>query len=434
MITKVVLKNFKCFGEPEKEIELKPLTIFVGPNGSGKSTVLQAIGLLAQSAKASHERSGLLWDGELVRLPSQKDMFHKRDAKLWLKIGLFMELDPESIAQRLGERKVERPPFIDWAQIEARRWPAGYSVEYCKDTDLYQHTLYLGDQLIAETTSHLTYRDRTSSSYHSSLKLPSLWPDREFLPKETGRILSGNLFKLRDITPAPPAPVAIVENLHKFFDILTECMSEKLSNAHYLHDERSPDLKLRAEILSSNKYQQVQKEIEKWVEVFGMEHLLAGLRREGLGADYIDPHFQVALDLNLAGYGSRQLLPVITDLFWAKPGSLIMVEEPEISLHPESQARLMEMFAESVSEGRQVIITTHSEILLLALPRAIEKLPAAKIAVYEFEKSSEGVSIKRLEVSEDGYIRGWVPSFTKAVSNLTEEWFEKVGRKVGDEE
>ncbi len=105
-----------------------------------------------------------------------------------------------------------------------------------------------------------------------------------------------------------------------------------------------------------------------------------------------------------------------------------MIEEPEISLHPDSQAHLAELFAESISEGKQIIITTHSEFLPLTLSIPIQKglLKTDDIAIYHVEKGLKGTFIKRLELTSKGYVKGWIPSFAELEERLLKEWMETV--------
>ena len=76
----------------------------------------------------------------------------------------------------------------------------------------------------------------------------------------------------------------------------------------------------------------------------------------------------------LSSSGATQILTVITQLFWAPTGSLLMIEEPEISLHPQAQVDVLEMFAEAIKQdNKQIIATTHSHILLQALGYVVHK-------------------------------------------------------------
>lgn len=69
----------------------------------------------------------------------------------------------------------------------------------------------------------------------------------------------------------------------------------------------------------------------------------------------------------MLSYGSSQLLPVIAQLAYSDPKSVILVEEPEMSLHPEYQRLLPALFGLAVLEGEQVLVTTHSNYFPLSL-------------------------------------------------------------------
>ena len=51
----------------------------------------------------------------------------------------------------------------------------------------------------------------------------------------------------------------------------------------------------------------------------------------------------------------------------ARPGDLLMVDEPELSLHPENQRRIARLFARLVNQGIRVFPTTHSDYLVKEL-------------------------------------------------------------------
>ncbi len=105
-----------------------------------------------------------------------------------------------------------------------------------------------------------------------------------------------------------------------------------------------------------------------------------------------------------------------------------MIEEPEISLHPESQVKLVEMFAEAIKDGKQIIITTHSSLLVLSLNRPIRKgvLKRDDVAIYDVTKTSKGTQVTPLELTDKGYIKGWIPSFKKVEQELMREWVQSL--------
>ena len=71
------------------------------------------------------------------------------------------------------------------------------------------------------------------------------------------------------------------------------------------------------------------------------------------------------------GYGISQILPVIVQGLLMRPGSLYMVQQPELHLHPDAQAGLADYFLYLASYGVRVMIETHSEYLLIRLRRRL---------------------------------------------------------------
>lgn len=108
-------------------------------------------------------------------------------------------------------------------------------------------------------------------------------------------------------------------------------------------------------------------------------------------------------------------------------GSLIMIEEPEISLHPKAQIDVLEMFDEAIKEDKQIISTTHSLFLMQAIGYGVQKgwLTSDQVGVYHIEKKKEtGIVAKQLKIKENGPIEGWIPSFSRVERKLVREWLK----------
>jgi hypothetical protein len=192
-------------------------------------------------------------------------------------------------------------------------------------------------------------------------------------------------------------------------------------------------LLLLAIIFGDRRHRMIADKIRTWAGRYGIGDLFAGLRGDDqVGSDYIDTEIKATLDLALASSGSKQILTVITQLFWAPEGSLLMIEEPEISLHPKAQIDVLEMFAEAIREdNKQIIATTHSTFLLQALGYAVLKgwLTPDQIAVYHVEKGQAGTTASLLPLDEKGNLTDWVPSFTEVERRLMREWAKTLPRK-----
>ena len=188
-----------------------------------------------------------------------------------------------------------------------------------------------------------------------------------------------------------------------------------------------------ATIFGQRTHQRAAGQIAKWASRFGVGELKAGLYGGNrTGSDYLDKELKAVLNLALSSSGTRQILTVITQLFWSPEGSLLMIEEPEISLHPQAQVDVLEMFAEVIKQdNKQIIATTHSHIMLQALGYAVHKgwLDVKDIAVYHIEKRKTGTKAKLLPLGKQGYIKGWVPSYTKVERQLLREWAKTLPRE-----
>ena len=79
------------------------------------------------------------------------------------------------------------------------------------------------------------------------------------------------------------------------------------------------------------------------------------------------PHNQPDIKLTLAESSStvRSLVDISFYLkHLAKQGDLLMIDEPELNLHPENQRKIARLFAMLVNAGIRVFITTHSDYII----------------------------------------------------------------------
>lgn len=86
--------------------------------------------------------------------------------------------------------------------------------------------------------------------------------------------------------------------------------------------------------------------------------------------------------------GTLRLLGLLAILLSPSPAPLICIDEPEMGLHPDAIQMLAELFVEA-SERTQLIVTTHSDVLVSALTEHAESVLVCE--------NNGGTRIKALE-------------------------------------
>lgn len=124
------------------------------------------------------------------------------------------------------------------------------------------------------------------------------------------------------------------------------------------------------------------------------------------------------------GIGISQVLPVVVAALDRK-SDFLMIEQPELHVHPGLQVSMGDLFVSQVQDGRKTfVLETHSEHLLLRLlrrireteekelPPGIDGLTPEQVSVNYVEQTEEGVRIRQLLISSDGDSLGeWPKGF-----------------------
>ena len=121
----------------------------------------------------------------------------------------------------------------------------------------------------------------------------------------------------------------------------------------------------------------------------------------------------VSVALPDVGFGISQLLPFVVQSL--VPGKeIISIEQPEVHVHPRLQADLGELLAECITRGKQFIIETHSEHLILRLQRLVreKEIKPEDVSVIYVSRGPEGAKSQRLRLDEEGdFIDEWPDGF-----------------------
>jgi AAA ATPase domain len=155
--------------------------------------------------------------------------------------------------------------------------------------------------------------------------------------------------------------------------------------------------------------------VNAWMAAMGLLSSVTSLERGKLGYEV---HLRVEgverdLDLTTVGVGVSQALPIVVLGLITPPGSVLLLEQPELHLHPDVQAVLGDFFLALARSGRQLIVETHSEYLINRLRRrAVERADVHDIVrLFFFRRKGMTSEVSHGQLGTNGAPIDWPPGF-----------------------
>jgi len=450
MLESFRIQDFKCFKDTGP-IEIRPITILLGLNSSGKSTILQALLALKQTVESRDDTTTLISDGQYVDLGTYTNFAHRHSRRAAVAFE-WVTPWPDRLSEHpvFSELCAELSPWLEDIEsitsrvVLSQNYKTGviYPKEYSITSDSGRRILYVGCAPSGDPREFET--DLALDHWHKRYR-------RDWLSRENFH------FTLFERPLSPPEyfsqeehSTAIREAYHGHWisarcDFLTSStfegflymgpLRERPRRLNLIGGETPPDVGLRGENTvnmmlarrQTGQWVSLRKDIQRWFDAFGIAKDVR-VERVGTGVVTIqlkDPRLEIESSLADIGFGASQVLPVIVQGLCAADDALLLVEQPEIHLHPDAQAELGDFFIETSGEGKRWLIETHSEHLLLRVQRRIaeDKLRPQDVAVYYVERKRGESHVRRIELDEYGRMPEWPRDFFAAD-------FEDVERRV----
>lgn len=380
MITRITLKNFKIF--EDEPFDLAPLTLFTGINGMGKSSVIQSLLLLKQSYmsnKLQYEKTVELDNNSFVDLENCEELCNKKASPK------VVEITVENSDQKSYTWSIDASiPKDKKAQFNFS------GDESYKEEALFKESFqYLTAERIGPRKSY----DKivTTKTYNTTLgiqgeKTPSFIQATISENTEIGiDALMHPSLKVMERSPLDN-PKLLYTNINAWLgDILGRPISAKVS------DEGKDKVRLTFSI------------------------------KGGQGEDFS------ALQV---GFGFSFSLPVIVAPLIAKPGDLIIIENPEAHLHPSAQSKIGMLLALAAQNGVQVILETHSDHVINGIRVMVKghevygKVESDIPKIHFFHQHENEVGRRVLTVGPTGKLSGWPKGFF-------DEWEKNLRTLIG---
>lgn len=354
MINNLKLENFKS--HRKTEIDLKNLTVFCGQNGVGKSSIIQSLLLLRQTNLDNKALRGRLnLRGRLC------DIGQKKDALYISNQGEFFE----KIVFKLSEKTTRYEWIFD----------ASKNRNYLELLDGSKNYDYENLALFQNNFQYISaYR---GSDYIKSIDYEVIEGKQISYNEGKGDMTAHFLYEYGD------SIIVIDELIHKEqseFKFLKEQVSAWES-------EISQGVEVKAEKVTDDQY-----DIKYKFKVSSFEM-----------PDHIFSSKNV-------GFGLSYTLPIIVAILSARPGALIIIENPEAHLHPKGIAKLTELICLGAQAGIQIILETHSDHIINGILVQCKKyengengIDNSNVSIYQFERNEkEHCTVATKIIIEDG--------------------------------
>ncbi|MFC7260256.1 AAA family ATPase [Streptomyces lutosisoli] len=123
-----------------------------------------------------------------------------------------------------------------------------------------------------------------------------------------------------------------------------------------------------------------------------------------------------------AGFGLTYALPIVVACLTARPGSLVLLENPEAYLHPQGQTRMAGLAAAAAAQGAQLVVETHSDHVLNGVRLAVKRgLTPDQAVLHYFRGKGEAADVVSPSIDRDGRLDQWPEGFFDELENTLEQ-------------
>lgn len=377
MIKYIEIQGFRSLREIK--IDMRPLSVLIGPNGSGKSNLLDAFCLLNEAAWGS------LGEGIARRGGLDSLLFRGGDSSLFFRIdfepaGPFEE-EHSTVHYKVEVRPVASVPTVWYEQVSKDQPGSPDRQLYLVQSHRGKHDVMFRNIVSGEREEIKELRDLTElaifqvkdqTSYPTPYKVLSQMSEWRFYPP---------------IDAGPNAEIRKPQTIRSGLRVFSDC-SNLVSVLHAIQ-QRHPG---------------VWQDICQTLQAAYHDFVRIGFPAEGGDGKVILRWWERPFE-DKAGFsgevlsdGTLRLLALLAILKTPDPPPLVLIEEPEIGLHPD-WIKLVAELLQSAATRTQLVVATHS-------PELVSKLEPEEVVVVEKRKGE--TAMQRLSRDE---LSVWLEKF-----------------------
>jgi len=395
---KISIENFKSIRQLH-EFEIKPMTILSGVNSSGKSSFIQFLLLLKQSLEKSSTKEVLDLNGKYFKTKNYEEIIYLKnhDNDIEFKISFYDKwgsLPP--LLRSLGFEIINAKVIFSFSsnKLGIKSLELGVSSSNQELKKFLHVTKNDNDTYKIEADSDEFGKGIWNKNIHASIQFNSIypltWEVTESLESEFGEfdkktinafniswIKNGIDSVFENIYYIGPARVKPKEIYNENGDSIYVGSDGKYT-AQIMHDLASEEVASRKLIEEDTtfRYEALNGElldvINYWLcDYFGIGGEIYAKKENDNFKIFLQNENDLEVNIRHVGYGISQILPIIVQGLLLAKGQTLIIEQPELHLHPKLQSKLYDFLYSLTLKEVKVIVETHSSHFITRMRRRI---------------------------------------------------------------
>lgn len=421
MLKSISLENYKCFEklkvDDKEELEIAPLTVLCGVNSSGKSSIINSLLMLKQSYENNSTSNNLKINGQYIKAGTFEDISRNK-TKDPIIFNVSYKLDKPPERYKSGQRisKFDVTAFKTLSKI----YPRSYNItDFIIKSHIeikHENETLLKDNILNEQLIELDICNQNEIIVTTSIYLRHIQanqyliivkniPNGDNKKIEPEVILKGctcyfenfNLINAycTNITPSGTMVNGILANIY----LICRMVALQYKNLRYLTplrvypqrnytlDNESDNVGIGGEFTPHLLYEYSNKKIKgflppendvlslttsfdlfsvfinKWMMYLNFGEYSLKKSFETLKLDISN------YNISNVGFGISQVLPILVTGLIQNTHETLLLEQPEIHLHPKAQMCIADFLLSMAVSKRRVIIETHSDHIINRIVR-----------------------------------------------------------------
>lgn len=356
MLNKIIFGHYKAFPGQE-ELELRPITLIVGKNSSGKSSVLKLLPMLSNMVSGRIKYPLLLNNKGIINATTYEDLSFRR----------------ENTGLRLGVQYEDGLTIIDSYLFHDGM------------LDSYLYEVFYGGK-------HITNQFGDGETEQYGLINPAILKEIGIDPQSLS-VECNYIGPFRIVAP---------------HNVIFRGYDDSIKIGY----DGAETYQL---LLNSYRTDKVLfNQVSQWIE--------ANLEGQSLDFSNVNnnygtytltvKHNDYQSSVTEVGQGVAQVMPIITQSFVAQPGSINIMEQPVLHLHPAAHSKVAYRLGVSAKErGCKYVIESHSENILLGFRHLVVNpdidFTPDDIVIYFVDSDEDGATLSRITIDESGELSDW---------------------------